>query len=100
MVKIFAVTGLLGTTLFAVLAAAAQAYDASLYSPSHYVSCSTTQGDILINLYMDWAPIGVQHFLDLVNMGFYSNTAFYRTVQGFLTQCKYCSPFMLLYDGN
>ena len=50
------------------------------------VSCATTKGDILLEIYRDWAPLGADRFLELVRDGFFSDIAFFRCVKGFLTQ--------------
>lgn len=50
------------------------------------VRCETTKGDLLIELYPDWSPLGAQRFIELVRDDFYTNIAFYRCVRGFLTQ--------------
>jgi hypothetical protein len=70
-------------------------FDINQYTPSEYVACETTQGTLIISLYRSWAPNGVEHFVDLVNKGFYTDVAFYRTVTGFLTQCKLSDCGML-----
>lgn len=50
------------------------------------VSCETTKGQIEIEVYPEWAPVGAQHFLELVVDGFYTNISFFRCVPRFLTQ--------------
>jgi cyclophilin family peptidyl-prolyl cis-trans isomerase len=50
------------------------------------VACLTTKGEIMIEVYPDWAPIGASRFLDLVRSGFYTDIAMFRTVEGFLSQ--------------
>ena len=50
------------------------------------VKCSTTKGDIIIEVYEDLAPLGAEHFLELIADNFYTNIAFYRCVDHFLTQ--------------
>lgn len=50
------------------------------------VSCSTTKGTIIIEIYEDWAPLGAEHFLTLIRDGFFTDIALYRSVPGFLTQ--------------
>jgi hypothetical protein len=39
---------------------------------TNYVRCSTTKGDIVLELYRDWSPRGADRFLDLVNDGFFT----------------------------
>jgi len=55
-------------------------------SASSFVQCNTTQGIFTLAIYRSFAPIGADHFIDLVNDGFYTDVAFYRTQSGFLTQ--------------
>lgn len=45
------------------------------------VKVESTQGDFTITVHRDWAPIGADRFFNLVSMGYYDNTAFYRVVQ-------------------
>ena len=59
-------------------------------SPTHAntsrVHCETTKGPIAIQVHHDWAPLGAERFMKLVHEGFYTDIAFYRCVEGFLTQ--------------
>lgn len=50
------------------------------------VRCSTTKGAMTIIVNHEWAPLGVQHFLELVDDGFFSDHALYRAVENFLVQ--------------
>ncbi len=50
------------------------------------VSCQTTKGQIQLDIYRQWAPIGADHFIRLVKAGFYTDIALFRCVKGFLTQ--------------
>ena len=52
------------------------------------VRCSTTKGDISIDIYRDWAPLGADRFIELVRDGFFQEIGFFRCVKGFLTQCR------------
>ena len=51
------------------------------FIPNKTVKCSieTTQGDIIIELYPEKAPITVANFLKYVDDELYSNTTFFRT---------------------
>ena len=53
---------------------------------AYKVKFETTQGDILIEAYPDWAPKGSSRFRDLVKDGFYDDVAFFRIVSGFVAQ--------------
>ena len=54
--------------------------------PSSKVEFLTTKGRMVIAVHRNWSPRGADHFLDLVKQGFYTDIAFYRCVEGFLTQ--------------
>lgn len=40
----------------------------------------------MIEVRPDWAPLGADRFLKLVESGYFSQVPFFRVVQGFLTQ--------------
>jgi len=48
-------------------------------------------GEIIAELYPDYAPITVQNFIDLVEDGFYDGLTFHRIIAGFMMQggCPY-----------
>jgi peptidyl-prolyl cis-trans isomerase A (cyclophilin A) len=60
--------------------------DTSNTPPTAKVLFDTTKGPIVVGVWRDWAPRGADHFLSLVEAGFYSDIAFFRCVEGFLTQ--------------
>ena len=37
------------------------------------VVCETTKGDIMIEIYGEWSPIGASRFIELVRDGFYTD---------------------------
>ncbi len=41
----------------------------------------TTAGDFLVEVHRQWAPIGADRFFNLVKMGYYDDTAFFRVVR-------------------
>ena len=47
---------------------------------------TTTKGDFVIEVHRDWAPNGADRFYNLVKMGFYDDTRFFRNVEGFMVQ--------------
>lgn len=56
-------------------------------APGTYrVKLETTEGDIVIEVHRDWAPIGADHFLRLVKAGYYDDCAFFRIVRNFVVQ--------------
>ncbi len=56
-------------------------------APATYtVVFSTTKGDFELLIHRDWAPIGADRFYNLVKIGYYDDTAFFRVVDGFMVQ--------------
>ncbi|MGD8842637.1 MAG: peptidylprolyl isomerase [Gammaproteobacteria bacterium] len=50
------------------------------------VKMETSEGDVIIELYPDKAPITVENFLRYVNDGAYDGTIFHRVIPGFMNQ--------------
>ncbi|MCA9726961.1 MAG: peptidyl-prolyl cis-trans isomerase, partial [Candidatus Eisenbacteria bacterium] len=50
------------------------------------VEVKTTQGDIVLELEPEKAPVTVENFLKYVNSGFYKGTIFHRVIDGFMIQ--------------
>jgi len=50
------------------------------------VKLQTSQGDIVLALNADKAPITVENFLAYVNDGYYDGTIFHRVIDGFMIQ--------------
>jgi peptidyl-prolyl cis-trans isomerase A (cyclophilin A) len=46
----------------------------------------TSQGDVTVRIYREWAPMGVFRFYNLVRNGFYDGSRFYRVLPGFVAQ--------------
>jgi cyclophilin family peptidyl-prolyl cis-trans isomerase len=53
---------------------------------SSHVQCSTTKGNILIEIYREWSPLGADRFIELVRDGFFTDIGLFRCVSNFLTQ--------------
>lgn len=53
---------------------------------TNLIQCETTKGDIKIEIYRDWAPLGADRFVELVRDGFFQDIALFRCVKRFLTQ--------------
>jgi len=54
---------------------------ATAVAPAEFtVKVETTKGEFLIKVHRDWAPIGADRFFNLVSMGYYDDTAFYRVI--------------------
>jgi peptidyl-prolyl cis-trans isomerase A (cyclophilin A) len=47
---------------------------------------TTTHGDFVLEVHRDWAPNGADRFYNLVKLGFYDDTRFFRAVSGFMVQ--------------
>ena len=50
------------------------------------VKLSTSQGDILIQLEAEKAPLSAENFLQYVRDGHYDGTVFHRVIDGFMIQ--------------
>jgi peptidyl-prolyl cis-trans isomerase A (cyclophilin A) len=46
----------------------------------------TTQGEVVVRIYRDWAPMGVYRFYNLGRNGFYDGSRFFRVLPGFAAQ--------------
>ncbi len=46
----------------------------------------TTQGDVVIQVTREWAPLGADRFYNLVDNGFYDGVKFFRVIDGFMAQ--------------
>ena len=75
----------------------AEAFDARLLVPSIHreeapekmlLLMKTSRGDIKIEVVRDWAPAGVDRFYNLVKLGFFNESPFYR-VNGTVAQFAY-----------
>ena len=57
-----------------------------IWAKNPIVNLQTTQGDIIIELYVDKAPISCKNFLAYVQEGFYDGTIFHRVIKNFMIQ--------------
>jgi len=53
---------------------------------SYTVKFETTQGDLLVDVTRAWSPNGADRLYNLVKVGYYDDTAFFRVVGGFMAQ--------------
>ncbi len=53
---------------------------------SFKVKITTTQGDFVIKVITEWAPIGATRFYHLVKNGFFDDSRFFRVRAGFIAQ--------------
>ncbi|QIW95094.1 hypothetical protein AMS68_000612 [Peltaster fructicola] len=51
-----------------------------------YARLSTTQGEVTIELYPEWAPKTVWNFVQLAKRGYYKGVDFHRNIKGFMLQ--------------
>ena len=47
---------------------------------------TTSNGTFVIEVHRDWAPNGADRFYNLVKMGFFDDTRFFRAIAGFMVQ--------------
>jgi peptidyl-prolyl cis-trans isomerase A (cyclophilin A) len=47
---------------------------------------TTSRGDFVLEVHRDWSPNGADRFYNLVKMGFYDDTRFFRAIEGFMVQ--------------
>jgi peptidyl-prolyl cis-trans isomerase A (cyclophilin A) len=47
---------------------------------------TTTRGDFVVEVHRAWAPNGADRFYNLVKMGFFDDTRFFRAIDGFMVQ--------------
>ncbi len=50
------------------------------------VKLATTKGDMVVEVTRAWSPNGADRFYNLVKIGYYNDTAFFRIVNGFMAQ--------------
>ncbi|QDU08628.1 peptidylprolyl isomerase [Gimesia aquarii] len=50
------------------------------------VLLETTKGNIVLDVHPEWSPKGAARFKELVEEGFYNDTAFFRVIDGFMAQ--------------
>jgi peptidyl-prolyl cis-trans isomerase A (cyclophilin A) len=47
---------------------------------------TTTRGIFVVEVHRDWAPNGADRFYNLVKLGFFDDTRFFRVIEGFMVQ--------------
>lgn len=55
--------------------------------PTMTVVLETTKGNIELGIHKEWAPLGADHFIELVKAGFYDGAPWFRVMEGFVAQC-------------
>lgn len=62
---------------------------ATATAATEMVDCDSTKGPFSIEVKPDWAPLGAERFLALVDAGFYTQLPLLRCIRGFLCQFGY-----------
>ncbi|MFG0333196.1 MAG: peptidylprolyl isomerase [Maioricimonas sp. JB049] len=60
--------------------------ESSTEADTYNVLFETSQGDFVVQVHPEWAPIGAAHFRKLVEADFYDDTRFFRVIDGFMAQ--------------
>jgi peptidyl-prolyl cis-trans isomerase A (cyclophilin A) len=56
-------------------------------APATYkVVFDTSKGDVVFEVYRDWAPNGADRFYNLVKVGYFDGAPFFRVIPGFMAQ--------------
>lgn len=55
-------------------------------SKEYFATLETEQGEIVLELFADQAPLAVNNFIFLANQGWYDNITFHRVLEGFVAQ--------------
>jgi len=50
------------------------------------VRFTTTKGDFVVEAHRDWSPTGVDRFYNLVTIGYFDQSRFFRAIDGFMVQ--------------
>jgi|GEM_PF-211195 len=53
---------------------------------SYQVKFTTAQGDFVVTVHREWAPLGADRFYNLVKHHFYDGASFFRVLPGFVVQ--------------
>jgi peptidyl-prolyl cis-trans isomerase A (cyclophilin A) len=60
---------------------------ATAHAPDQFrAHFTTSRGDVVIAVHRDWAPNGADRFYNLVKLGFFDDTRFFRAIDGFMVQ--------------
>ena len=54
--------------------------------PVYRAKFETSEGDFVIEVHREWAPLGADRFYNLVRNGFYDGVRFFRVLDGFVAQ--------------
>jgi peptidyl-prolyl cis-trans isomerase A (cyclophilin A) len=60
---------------------------ATLTAPDKYrIKFETTEGDVIVAVTREWAPNGADRLYNLIEMGYFTDIAFYRVIDNFMAQ--------------
>lgn len=61
---------------------------------THVIQCSTSLGNITMDIRKNWAPFGVKRFLSMLEKDFFNDLSFFRVAPRYITQfgAKYREP--------
>ena len=76
------------------------AFAADEVPPHPYIEIVTTEGTIILELDGKQAPLTVEHFLKLVDDGFYDGIMFHRVIPGFMAQTGGHTPDLKLKESD
>jgi len=74
-----------GLLLLVACGPADRAADDAGAAPVH-VRLTTSKGEFVVAVHREWAPIGAERFLGLVESGYYDDARFHRVVPDFIVQ--------------
>jgi len=58
-----------------------------VHAPATFnVTFDTTKGPVVVEVHRDWAPIGADHFYELVKSGYFDGCRFFRVLPSFVVQ--------------
>lgn len=64
-----------------------QAPEMNVQAPDTYrARFETSEGEFVIEVHRDWAPVGADRFYNLVSNGYYDGARFFRVIDGFMVQ--------------
>lgn len=78
--------------LLALLLAASTSMAAGKILPHPHIEIVTTEGTIRLELVTKQAPKTVEHFIELVDSGFFDGLIFHRVIDGFMVQSGGYTP--------
>jgi peptidyl-prolyl cis-trans isomerase A (cyclophilin A) len=78
--------GLVAAPVLALMAACAKTKTVGPAPAQFKTVLHTSKGDVVVLVHRDWAPNGAQRFFELVKIGYFDKSYFYRALKGFVVQ--------------